>query len=152
MKQVKTEKISYDIKWEAIDGTQFTNEEECRKYESSARMVLWKRFNDCVIHTDTEYDLLNVGSDECTVYAVKMPTTRERDCVAQLWALDNSWAINKEDSSYRDEAFSYIDQAYKQEDVLLVGENCDGEIYIIGTRQTIIERLVNLDEKGEPNA
>jgi hypothetical protein len=40
-------------------------------------------------------------------------------------------------------------RAYKEKDLLLMGTNCDGELYFLDTRNAFIERLNNLDKPKE---
>ena len=150
MKEIKEEVKSYNIKYEAIDGTIFYNKEECEKYEQSAKAVLRAKFKKLVLVENTEYTLFNVGQDDNLVYAVKMSQIKDADTVKQLYIADNEWLTKNEDyQRYIDRAFNIIDKAYKENDVLLVGENCDNEIFIIATRNTTIETLNSLDKQNE---
>lgn len=150
MKEIKEEVKSYNIKYEAIDGTIFYNKEECEKYEQSAKVVLRAKFKKLVLAENTEYTLFNVGQDDNLVYAVKMSNIKDADTVKQLYIADNEWLTKNEDyQRYIDRAFNIIDKAYKENDVLLVGENCDNEIFIIATRNTTIETLNFLDKQNE---
>lgn len=150
MKEIKIEKKSYDIKWEAIDGTQFYSEEECKKYEESAVMVLWARFLKLVVAKHNEYNLFGVGCDDSTVYAIKMNTQDDMNVVMQLYLLDNPWLLKAQNGEQlKNRAFSLIDKAYRDNDILFVGQNCEDCIYIIDSRQSFFERLENLD-KEEP--
>lgn len=152
MKEIKTERISYDVKWEAIDGLLFNSEQECQKYEETARMVLWAKFLTLVIAESNEYDLFRTGSEDDVVYAVKMNIPSDRDTLMQLFLMDNSWVMKEAHSKWKDRAFSLIDKSYKDNDLLFVGVNTDNQIYIIDTKQSLFERLENLDKGGNKDA
>lgn len=150
MKEIKEEIKSYNIKYEAIDGTIFYNREECETYEKSAKAVIRAKFKKLVLAERDEYSLFNAGSDENTVYVVKMPKAQDVDTVKQLYIADHEWATkNEEYQKYIDEAFGIIDKAYEEKDILFVGESYDGDIYIKTTRNAFIEHLTNLDKKDE---
>lgn len=149
MKEIKIEKKSYDIQWEAIDGKIFYNEEECKKYEQSAAAVIRAKFNKLVVYEGTEYSTVHMGCDEDTIYAVRMLKESDVDTVKQRFAFDNPFYFNDNKSEsnkeYVERVFALIDKAYNDGDILFVGENYDGETYIITTRQTIIDGLLNLE-------
>lgn len=148
MKEIKEERKAFDIKYEAIDGTIFYNKEECEKYDNSAKAVIRAKFKKLVLAERNEYNLFNVGNDEDTVYVVKMPKAQDADTVKQLYVADHEWATkNEEYQKYIDEAFGIIDKAYEEKDILFIGENYEGETYIITTRNTLIETLNGFDAK-----
>ena len=150
MKVIKEEVKSYNIRYEAIDGTIFYSKEECEKYENTAAAVIRSKFLKLVVYESTECGLFGVGSDDDTIYAVKMATSKDVDVVKQLYVLDHSWVLNtdsQDNRHYMDEAFDMIDKAYKEKDILFVGKNYDGETYLITTRNILIETLTGLDAK-----
>lgn len=151
MKEIKKQRVSYDISWEAIDGTSFNNEEECRKYENTARMVLWARLKEFIVAEDNEFSLFRVGNDYDKVFAVKILTPEACDTVTQLWLLDcgvKDDISEVSEDSYVGRALATIKAAYTNKDILLVGASYDdgNSIYIIDTRQNILNRLLNLDK------
>ena len=148
MKEIKEERKVFDIKYEAIDGTIFYNKEECETYEKSAKAVIRAKFKKLVLAEHNEYSLFKVGNDEDIVYVVKMPKIQDADTVKQLYMADHEWATkNEEYQKYIDEAFGIIDKAYEEKDILFIGENYEGETYIITTRNTLIETLNGFDAK-----
>jgi hypothetical protein len=50
---------------------------------------------------------------------------------------------------YRKRYESLCNRAYKEKDLLLMGTNCDGNLYFLDTRNAFIERLNNLDKSKE---
>lgn len=147
MKEIREEIKSYNIKYEAIDGTIFYNKEECEKYEMTAKAVIKSKFLKLIVKESTECGIFGVGSDDYTTYVVKPVTSEDAATIKQLYILDNQWiATNEDNKRYMDRAFDIIDRALKEKDILFVGENYEGEIYIINTRKAIIDDLNSLDK------
>ena len=71
MKEVQVETKSFKTIYRAIDGTDFTNKEDCEQYEQSARGVIMGRFKRLVIAETDEWELLR-GDSGCGVYALKI--------------------------------------------------------------------------------
>ena len=72
MKKVTKTQTTEHIYYEAIDGTLFSNEEECRKYEKSAEVVLYGMIKDKVVGITTPYGLLGTGYDDNLIYIYKV--------------------------------------------------------------------------------
>jgi hypothetical protein len=150
MKEVQIETKSYKTVWKAIDGTDFANKEECELYESSARGVIMGRFKKLVVAESDEWELLR-GDSEHGVYALKIESQTDIDTILQAYYLDNPYML-KDDGNraeYRKRYESMCSRAYKEKDLLLMGTNCDGELYFLDTRNAFIERLNNLDKPKE---
>ena len=150
MKEIVKERTkveTYSI-YQAADGTVFDTKEECEKYEQTARFVLNTKFKRLVIKESTEWNLFHAGSDENIVYAVRLEKEADADVVMQLYCYDNSW-INQSGGDYKEEAYNLIYSAVGNDDILFVGENCDGEIYLIDTRSRIIDKLNNIEADNE---
>lgn len=151
MKEVKVEKVTktFDIYWEAVDGTRFTSKEECQKYDESAKGVLKARLMGLTIYKQTEYELLH-GSDDTTIYGVRLAKEEDKDVILQLYLLDNGWINNDNNhNKYLERAKYLIDSAYKNNDILLVGENYDGDFFICDTCQNIVDRLYNKKQEED---
>ena len=151
MKEIKKERTVYDIYYEAVDGTQFNSKEECQKYENTAKAVLRERFKKLVLKATTEYSFFGIGSDDDKLFIVKMETEADRDTVLQLYYNDNSWVLNGDamSISLKERAFNMVTKAFTENDILFVGENYDGDIYLINTRAAFIEKLHNIDHKEQ---
>ena len=148
MKEIQKEKKVFDTWYQATDGTEFRTREECEKYEQTAHAVVRQKFLKLVIADKTEYDFFHVGSDDTTVYAVKMDSQEEADTVLQLYFLDNPYVLRDEENpkKYKEEALNMVNTAYQEQDILFVGENYEGEIFLINTRANIIEDLQMIDQ------
>lgn len=153
MKEIQKTKehIEYITVYQANDGTEFQNREECEKYEQTASAVLRTRFLKLVIDKETEYNLFNVGNDEEILYLVKLNSQEDADVVLQLYYLDNPHVLEDGETSrkWKEQAYTLVTTALKEHDVLYVGENYDGEIYLIDTRANIINRLLEVDKPKE---
>lgn len=149
MKEIKIENTVYTTQYEAIDGTRFTSKEECEKYDNTARAILKEKFRKLVIDEGTEETFFICGSDENTAYAVKIASEEDADVVLQLYFLDNPWVLDEKDynKSVRDKALKMVDRTLKEKDILFVGENYEGDCYLITTRNALIEKLNNIDKK-----
>lgn len=89
MKTIKREHITYINEYEAIDGTIFSSEEECIKYENSAASVLKSRYKKLVIKEANEWQLFKFGSDEELIDVIKLQSEKDIDLVLQLNCLYN---------------------------------------------------------------
>lgn len=147
MKEVVIEQKTYKYLYEATDGTRFDSKEECQKYEKSAKGVLKERFKELVVYTDSESNILGSGSEEYTLYGVRLKEERDKDTVLQFYLLDNSYAQQNNDCVVR--AKEFIDFAYKENDILLVGEDYDGYISIFDCCKHIVNRLYNTENNKD---
>ena len=74
-KEVKTIKIVYT----ASDGTEFTSQDECRKYEASASCAIKEAFYKCRINKEnhSEWSVFGCGSDEVEVFGVVLKDEKD---------------------------------------------------------------------------
>jgi hypothetical protein len=85
MKKIQIEVKSVKYVYEAVDGTQFDSEDECRTYDNSAYGVLKGRLANIAILKTTECDLYNgAGSDENKAYVVIPKDEEEVKTIQQL--------------------------------------------------------------------
>lgn len=155
MKEIKEEKkrevVDTYVYYEAIDGTRFTSEEECKKYEGSAKGVLRGKLKKLEEWRGNEWDLLK-GCEDHEVIAYKLTSKEDVDTIMQAFLLDNPYYLNENDDRIEEwfaERQAMAERAYKENDLLLMGTNCDGDLYFLDTRKAFIERLNNLDKKEE---
>jgi hypothetical protein len=84
--EIRREVVDTHIYYEAIDGTRFTNKEECEKYDNSAIAVLMAK---TLKFTARELDASTIEwLDTCDEhgYRTLLPTTAEDiDVLNQLW-------------------------------------------------------------------
>lgn len=85
METKRIEVKTYKYVYEAVDGTQFDCEDECRAYDNSAYGVLKGRLAKMTILKMTECDLYNgAGSDENKSYVVVPKDEEEVKTIQQL--------------------------------------------------------------------
>lgn len=77
MKELKTTKTIEVTVYEATDGTQFDNKDECLEYEKTANKIIQQHFKELVINEIEGCQLTNWGNDfmlacvdECWYYAL----------------------------------------------------------------------------------
>ena len=149
MKEIRNEiiKKEYTYKYESFDGIEFNTEEECEKYENSAEGVLKLKFQDLIVDKQNAWDLMK-GYDDNDVIGLKLAKEEDKDTVLQLYLLQNPQLLDEDERSknWLKEYRSYINKAYEDNDLLLMGINCDGDYYFIGTRNMIVEKLKNFGE------
>ena len=151
MTEKKLERKVYDTYYEASDGTEFRTKEECEKYEQTAHAVVRTKFLKLVTETKTEYDFFGVGCDENTVHAVRVESSEDVNTILHLYYLDNPYVLNDDENAkkYKERVLNLVNTAYQEQDILFVGENYDGEIYIINTKANIIEDLQKVGSTKE---
>ena len=148
MKEItKEHKTTYTV-YQAVDGTEFNTKEECEQYENSARGVLRGKLKSLTVNDIWNgWDLMG-GNDDHQIIAVKVPDDHSIDIILQNYYLDQPWILRESNICRRENFVNVVHQAYKEQDVVLFGINCEGELYFIDTRNNIINRLNALD-KGE---
>ena len=92
MKEV-TKQQPYTV-YQAVDGTEFQNKEECQKYEASAKGVLRGKFMQLVVDRSNEYELFN-GDESLEVLAVSIPNEKDKDVILQLLFLERPFLMKK---------------------------------------------------------
>lgn len=153
MKEVTKErtKVEKYTVYEAVDGTQFDFKEDCEKYDNSAKGVLRGKLKALIINDEYNgWDLMG-GIEDNTIIAVKVPTEKDIDIVLQNYYLDQPWILRVENLERKARLILAVSQAYREQDVILFGINCDDDLYFIDTRNNIIDRLNKLDKKEKEN-
>ena len=150
MKEIKTEiiKKEYTYQYESFDGNLWDTKYECEKYEKSAEGVLKLKFQDLIVDKQNAWDLMR-GYKANDVIGVKFTKEEDKDTVLQLYLFLNPHLLyeNERYKEYLEQYRSYIDEAYENKDLLLMGTNCDGDYYFIGPRNKFVDNLKNF---GKP--
>jgi hypothetical protein len=146
MKEVVKERThveKYKV-YQASDGAEFINYEECRKYEDSALGVVRGNVTKLIAgRADDAWDLMG-GDEDNPVIAIRMYCAADVDLVKQLFLLEHPYYNEDERKELKQKKFDIIDTAYNKGDVVLFGINCEGDYYFINSRQNIIDNLNNL--------
>ena len=150
MKEIKKEIIrkDYTYQYESFDGNLFDTKEECEKYEKSAEGVLKLKFQDLIVAKENAWDLMR-GYEDNDVIGLKLTKEEDKNTVLQLYLLLNPHLLEEKETykKWLEQYRSYIDEAYENKDLLLMGTNCDGDYYFIGPRDKFVENLKNF---GKP--
>ena len=149
MKEITKErtKVEKYTVYQASDGAEFINYEECKKYEDSALGVVRGNVAKLIVgRTDSAWELMG-GNDDNSVIAVKMNCVADVDLVKQLFLLEHPYYDSDERKEAKQKKFDIIEDAYNNNDVVLFGINCDGDYYFINSRLNIISNLNSLDKK-----
>ena len=150
MKEIKKEKKStyiYTV-YQAVDGTEFNSEEECQKYEGTAKCLLLTKYKPLVKRTASECDIFNTGSDEYMIDILQyLSSESDIDILIQLNRLYHS--DRKLDDDFYDNMRSKLEKCLKNRDIVLIGRGTkyDGydNFYILTTLQWITDNIT----KGE---
>lgn len=148
MKPIEIEKVTKVTHYEAIDGTTFTTEEECVKYEDTAKCVLLTKYKPLVKRTASECDIFNTGSDEYMIDILQyLSSESDIDILIQLHKLYCS-SRNFNDDFY-DKMRIKLEKCLKNRDIVLIGRGTEYDgydnFYILTTLQDITDNIT----KGE---
>lgn len=140
-----TEEIRKTV-YEATDGTQFSNEDECLKYEKSALGVLNTRYKPLVICSLGEYTVFGgAGAEDYQIDLVRVKSDKEVDIVLQMFELINGKHNNESDT---DKAKHLIQKALDDKDILLIGRGYtnEEEFWLIKTKGQLLEEISKIGE------
>ena len=148
MKPIEIEKVTKVTHYEAIDGTTFTTEEECQKYEDTAKCVLLTKYKPLVKRTASECDIFNTGSDEYMIDILQyLSSESDIDILIQLHKLYCS--SRKFNDDFYDKMRSKLEKCLKNKDIVLIGRGTEYDgydnFYILTTLQDITDNIT----KGE---
>ena len=148
MKPIEIEKVTKVTRYEAIDGTTFTTEEECVKYEDTAKCVLLTKYKPLVKRTASECDIFNTGSDEYMIDILQyLSSESDIDILIQLHKLYCSG--RKFNDDFYDKMRSKLEKCLKNRDIVLIGRGTEYDgydnFYILTTLQDITDNIT----KGE---
>ena len=147
MKEIIKERIEKYKVYEAVDGTQFDLKEECEKYDNSAQGVIRGKLKPLIVNDKwNAWDLMG-GNEDNQVIAVRVPYESSIDIVLQNYYFDNPWILREDSTPMKERLVNAVNQAYKEQDVILFGINWNDELYLIDTRNNIIDRLNKLDKE-----
>lgn len=137
MKRIEKEIKSYKTMYVANDGTEFSSEEECCKYDESAKGIIFSRYNKLILGK-TDEDALYYGSDEHEIDIVKPTCERDKDTIMQM-SCYICGQISEDSIKVQED---YIERAIKEDDVVFMDWSCDHDwCWIIGTRNSLKESI-----------
>ena len=156
MKEIIKDKtiVEHYTVYEAFDGEEFDNQEECKKYEGSALGVIRSKIAKLIIYDTRKIsgeDAWSImgGCDDHDIIAIKMRNAADLDIVKQWLLLECPYYNNEGREELKAKRFEIFEEAYNNGDVLIFGMNCDNEGYFINSRQNIINKLSSFDQPKE---
>ena len=84
----------------AIDGTEFRNQNDCEKYETSLECVLTARLNDITIRNTNLCTAFLEGSDDCDAKIVRPRNSEDINAINQLICLIRGTSPDNIDEHY----------------------------------------------------
>lgn len=146
MKPIEIEKVTKVTHYEAIDGTTFTTEEECQKYEDTAKCALLTRYKCLVKRTDSESYIFNTGNDEFMIDILKpLQSSSDIDIIIQLHKLYNSYR----DIDYYNKLRENLSNCLTNNDTILIGRGAEYDNYDCFCIVTTLQELTNRITKEE---
>lgn len=151
MKKIQKEIVrkEYVSVFVANDGTEFSDEAECKKYDESAKGVLLAKYQQVVLKESDAYSLFGFGSDEEVIEVVKLNSKEDVDLIVQCYLLENDYIKEREDYNERmEKMITRLKKSVTENDIIFIGRGYDKDgFYFEGTRNEHIDVLRRL---GEP--
>lgn len=140
MRKIEVKREEVDILYEAVDGTAFKDEEECRKYEQSAKGVLISKYLPLVVDVTTEYKLFGCGEEDYTVELIKIEESKDIDNVMQLWLCCNPHLL-EQDERIAEMREVFKEAKYSNPNTVIVSRDGFNAFWILDSSINIIKRL-----------
>lgn len=144
MKKLEKDLITKYTVFQAVDGTEFSQKEECEKYEESALGVLRGKIKKFVVCEQKDAWTFMGGYDDHQVIAIKPLIESDIDTILQWYYLEYPYLLEDSRKAERERFEEVITEAWKNDDVVLFGINCENKYYFINSRQNIINNLNSL--------
>lgn len=131
-------KKEYINQYVANDGTVFSDEKECKKYEESAKAVLKVKYLPLVVKSTNEEELFKCGTDEYSIDIIKVSSDYDIEIVLKVAALQgyqqnilNNWE-------------KVLKRGKEEKDYIFIGRGYCGEdnFCILFTMQDYIKHII----------
>lgn len=146
MKRVEKEikRIEKEVVYIANDGTEFSMESECRKYEESAKCVIMTKYKKLVVATKSESEIYTIGSDEYFYDFVKVSTKEDCDIVMQAFFFFNKNCSEE----VINQNLNVLGKALEEKDLLLICRGFEEDTFgWLQAKSQILEEIAkNLSE------
>ena len=143
--QIETKEIikkEYVNSYVAIDGSRFNSENECKKYEESAKMVAYSKYLPLVIYRKSEYEIYGTGSDEYEIDIIKIKQIEDIDTILHIYSLYHP-SYNKDTIA---QERIRLEKWFSDGEVLFIGRGCGYDNYdcfeFIGTMNEVINHII----------
>jgi len=149
MKEIKKERTITQtyLEYEALDGTIFSDKEECEIYDNSALGVL--NYKVSLLKVDKKdmdcWDLC-CGCEDNKCFALKPVNKEDKDTILQWYIGHNPFLLSDKHAEWLKNVTNIIQKAWHEDDIIFFGTNCDDEPYIMNTRNNIINNLKAFDK------
>lgn len=151
IKKERVQKSYYEI-FVANDGTEFTNADECKKYEGSAKGVLMAKLKPLIIKDISEDSLFGFGNCDDTVWVMKPSTQNDVDAIMQAFLLYNTYMTKDDQMESLEHRRKLVQRSLDENDVILVGRGYDMDnFWFVGTRNSMkeeLDKLMKIEEKN----
>lgn len=156
MKKIQKEIVrkEYVNVFVANDGTEFSDEAECKKYDESAKGVLLAKYQQVVLKESDAYSLFGFGSDEEVIEVVKLNSEEDVDLIVQCYLLENDYIKERDDYKERmEKMITRLKKSVAEKDIIFIGRGYDKDgFYFEGTRNehiAVLQRIGEPEEKSE---
>ena len=139
-KEIKKEITDIEVKYIAVDGTEFTSQAECEEYEKTAKCALLVRYNALKVRETTEYDLFHAGSEDSAVDIVQLKEEKDKDTIIQLLRLYQPHLEEPEYKKWLDSAVKKVHSALQSDGFLFIGRGCcEDDFWIMESATSVLE-------------
>ena len=147
MKEIKKEETRTYYEYEAMDGTVFSDKEECHKYEKTAECAIMTKYKSLVLNSGhTEYYFFGVGNEDDYVDLVKVKNSDDIDTVMQAWLVINKFYQEDEYKDRRNSTYEMLKKAMEDDDIIFINHGYENDgFWLIGTQHGMIERMTSLN-------
>lgn len=143
MKQITVKEECSFVRYEAVDGTIFDDENECALYEKTAKGVLNAAFNKLVKKRCDAWSLMG-GYEDNEILVVDVKTAQDVATVLQRYYLDNYFILDDKYKDIKESVDSKVQKALDSKSPILIGVNAEGELYMLDTVDYYLNNLKDL--------
>ena len=144
MKKIQKEivRTEYQTVYVALDGTEFISEEECKKYDNSAKCVLMAKYNKLVVKESDESEIIGIGCEDDVVQIAKIESQNDADLILQIVVACNDYYHNEEHKKDLESVRHRIQRALYSDGLLVIGRNYDmNEFWVMDSRKGYIDKV-----------
>lgn len=122
----------------ASDGTEFTNKEECKRYEDTAKCVLLSKYKNWVIKSTNEWEIFDAGCEETYIDIIRV----SEDKIDTILQLTKLLGYTNEERLQKDRARL---ESFIGELVLIGrGDSYEENFWIKNSLKFYVDKLTNL--------
>lgn len=152
MKELTKERKEVYTVYQAYDGTEFRDAEECLKYEDSALCAMTAKYKPLVVKKSSELGIFNVGSEDAFIDVVKLHSEKDLDTVLQLYFFVNPNMAKEIHKEQAEKETAYCRYALEHNDYLFIYKGYEDNYFsIIGTLQQCITSIAEKCSSSENN-